>query len=359
MNARNSLRLRRGKACLAPTIFALIAILCGGVIAAKSRPDQALDSLHRGQGFLKLQANAQALAAFREAVRLDPKLAPAYDGLGIAYCRKGQVDPGRQALAQAQALDPKNPAYPFSLGICEDSRGPQGFPAALAAFEKAGALDPQNPGIQFQIGSELQKLHRHRDAVARFQRAIELDPKMFVAYNNLGVSLAVLGEFEQAVKLYQQAIKLHPELAGLSLYTNLGIAFLYQNNLPRAEAAFTMETAINPDHLDAHLNLGNIYAVQGRTDEALQEYRRVLAIAPQNRQARINLSIIYISQKKPADAQKLLLPLLHDFPNDPAAHFYLGKSYSLQGDHARANSEFSRAQSLGFQLQPAAPPPKP
>ena len=313
----------------------------------------------RGRAFLKLQDSAQALRAFQEAVRLDPKLAPAYDGLGISYCRIGRVDRGREALAHAQALDPKNPAYPFSLGICEDSAGPKGYEAALAAFQKAADLDPKNAGTQFEIGAALQKLNRHQAAVAYFQKAIELDPKMFVAYNNLGVSLAALGEFDQAVKLYQQAIKLHPELAGLSLYTNLGIAFLYRNNLPRAEAAFTLETAINPDHLEARLNLGNIYAIQGRTEEAIQEYQRVLAIDPKNRQARINLAIIYISQNQPLPAQKTLQQLLQDHPDDPAGHYYLGKTFSMLNDRPRANAEFQRAQSLGFNPQPAAPPAKP
>ncbi len=351
----------RGKACLAPTYWLalLLAVFSAGSSLAKSRPNQALDFLHRGQAFLKLQDNGQALAAFQEAVRLDPHLAPAYDGLGIASCRLGRLDQGRDALARAAALDPKNPGYPFSLGICEDARGPTGYEAALAAFQQAAALDPKNAGTQFQLGSELQKLNRHREAAARFQKAIELDPKMFVAYNNLGVSLAALGEYDEAVRLYQQAIKLHPELAGLSLYTNLGIAFLYQNNLPRAEAAFTLETAINPDHLEAHLNLGNIHAVQGRDQEAVSEYQRVLAIDPKNHQARLNLALVYISQNQPAEAQKILLQLLQDSPNDPAGHYYLGKTFSMLGDRRRANAEFQRAQSLGFKPLPAAPPSKP
>jgi superkiller protein 3 len=340
-------------------VIACMIVLVAADGFSKSRPEQAHEYLLRGQAFLKLQDNPQALAAFQEAVRLDPKLAPAYDGLGIAYCRAGRVDQGREALVRARALDPKNPGYPFSLGICEDSAGPKGYEAALAAFRKAEELDPKNAGVQFQVGSALQKLGRHQDAVAYFQKAIELDPQMSVAYNNLGVSLAALGEYEEAVKLYQQAIKLHPELAGLSLYTNLGIAFLYRNNLPRAEAAFTMETAINPDHLEARLNLGNIYAVQGRAEEAVKEYQRVLQIDPKNHQARLNLAIVFLNQNQPVPAQKTLLSLLQDYPNDPAGHYYLGKTFSLLGDRRQANAEFQRAQSLDFKPEPAAPPAKP
>jgi len=337
----------------------MLMMLAANVAGAKSRQEQqAEEYLHRGQAFLKLQDAAQALQAFQSAVRLDPELAPAYDGLGIAYCRLSQVDKGREALAKAETLDPRNPGYPFSLGICEDSRGPAGLPAALAAFDRAGQLDPKNAGIQFEIGSTLQKLGRHREAAAHFQKAIELDPKMFVAYNNLGVSLAALGEYDQAVRLYQQSIKLHPELAGLSFYSNLGIAFLYQNNLERAESAFTLETAINPEHREAHLNLGNIYAIQGRPEEAIREYQRVLSLDPRNRQARINLAIVYLSQQKPAAAQPLLLELLQDSPEDPAGHYYLGQTYSRLGDRQRASQEFQRAQKLGFNPQaPFAPPP--
>ena len=347
---------RTGSKLLALTV---ILALGTGSRGCPHRRERAEAELHRGQALLQLQDNTLARQAFQQAVRLDPDLAPAYDGLGISSCRLGQFPEARSAFSRAQALDPTNPGYPFSLGICETAQGAQGLSPALAAFERAGQLDPQNAGIQLQIGSTLQKLGRHREAVTYFQRAIELDPKLFVAYNNLGVSLSALGEFDRAVELYQQAIKLHPELAGLSLYSNLGVAFLYQNNLPRAESAFTLETAINPDHLPARLNLGNIYAVQGRFPEAVREYRRVLSLEPKNRQARINLAIVYISLNQLQPAQQTLLALLQDHPDDPAGHYYLGQTYSLLGDRTRANSEFQRAQSLGFKLKPAGPPAKP
>ena len=342
-------------------LLALIAILAlaAGSWGCPHRRERAEAEIHRGQALLKLQNNALALQAFQQAIKLDPDLAPADDGLGISFCRLGRLPEARSAFSRAKTLDPKNPGYPFSLGICEATQGASGQEAALDAFERAGRLDPKNAGIQLQIGSTLQTLGRHREAVAYFQRALELDPKLFAAYNNLGVSLSVLGEFDRAVELYQQAIKLHPELAGLSLYSNLGVAFLYQNNLPRAESAFTLETAINPDHLPARLNLGNIYAVQGRFPEAVREYRRVLSLEPKNRQARINLAIVYISLNQLQPAQQTLLALLQDHPDDPAGHYYLGQTYSLLGDHTRANAEFQRAQSLGFKLEPPSPPPKP
>jgi len=347
---------RAGSKLLALT---MVLALGAGLAGCPRRRERAEAELHRGQALLQLQDNTLARQAFQQAVRLDPDLAPAYDGLGISSCRLGRLEEARSAFSRAQALDPTNPGYPFSLGICETSQGAQGLSPALLAFERAGRLDPKNAGIQLEIGSTLQNLGRHREAIAYLQRAIELDPKLFAAYNNLGVSLSTLGEFDRAVELYQQAIKLHPELAGLSLYSNLGIAFLYQNNLPRAESAFTLETAINPDHLPAHLNLGNIYATQSRFPEAVREYQRVLSLEPQNRRARINLAIVYISEKEPAEAQKILLELLREFPDDPAGHFYLGQTYSLQGDRTRANSEFQRAQTLGFKLEPPSPTAKP
>jgi tetratricopeptide (TPR) repeat protein len=58
-----------------------------------------------------------AIAAYRKALEIDPKNAPAYYNLGVALGRKNQPDAAIAAFSKALEIDPKNaPAY-YNLGV--------------------------------------------------------------------------------------------------------------------------------------------------------------------------------------------------------------------------------------------------
>jgi tetratricopeptide (TPR) repeat protein len=332
-------------------LVTLVILCCAGREKAR---EKALEKVELGETLLKAGNYKQAEAYFREATELDPELPEAYQGLGIALCRSDQVEPGLDALNHALRLNPADSKTLMAKGICEEHQAEAGLEHAIASYRKALILDPANPVLRNQLGVAFQKLGDHRRAVQEFQNAIDMEPRLFVAYNNLGTSLAMLGEYDQAIRLYQEAIKRHPDLTGLYFYTNLGIAFLYKNNLERAESAFLMETALNPEHLEAHLNLGNIYTIKGYYDKAIIEYSRVLALNPEHRPALINLAIVYLVKEKPLEARKHLDLLLSLEPEHAAGHYYLGKSYSLLGDKEKALQEYEKALSLGFK-PPSSP----
>jgi tetratricopeptide (TPR) repeat protein len=337
-------RLYPGFAFLAATMI-ILASACPGRDKARK---EALEKVKLGETLLKVENFEQAEQYFRQAIDLEDGLVDAHRGLGIALCRSGRVEQGIKALERALELEPDDSKSLMARGICQEHQAEAGLAKAIASYTEAIELDPENPMLHNQLGVAFQKTGEHRKAVDQFQKALEIDPRLFVAYNNLGTSLVMLGEYDQAISLYQEGIKRHPDLTGLYFYTNLGIAFLYKNNLERAESAFLMETAINPEHLQAHLNLGNIYTVKGDYQKAVTEYSRVLALEPDSHSALINLAIVYLVMKKPGQAKKHLEHVLEVNPEDGPGHYYLGKAHSLLGNKEMARKEYERAISLGF-----------
>lgn len=61
----------------------------------------------------------EAMAAFREAVRLDPRLDRAWYGLGMALAALGRHREAVEPLEQAAALEPRNPYVWYALGMAQ------------------------------------------------------------------------------------------------------------------------------------------------------------------------------------------------------------------------------------------------
>ncbi|MDQ3229809.1 MAG: tetratricopeptide repeat protein, partial [Pseudomonadota bacterium] len=139
----------------------------------------------------------QALAAFQQAIALDPSCARAYAGTAYAY----------RALVITGDADPR-----------------ETFPLAKAAVGRALAIDPKlaeaysSQGfIRFWYDWDWQ------GAEASFQRAIALNPSLAEAYSAYAHLLSDTGRKDEAARLARQAIALDP----LSpIISTLGSGFL-------------------------------------------------------------------------------------------------------------------------------------
>src|SRR5437588_12796766 len=68
----------------------------------------AKDYQERGDAMLARGDVEQALAAFNEAIKRDPKLIAAYRGRALLHLRKGELDKALADLEEAIRVDPKN-----------------------------------------------------------------------------------------------------------------------------------------------------------------------------------------------------------------------------------------------------------
>jgi tetratricopeptide (TPR) repeat protein len=114
-----------------------------------------------------------AAVQFREAIRLDPKMARAYVMLGITLRRQN------------------------------DHKG------ALANFRKAVETDPSDPNAQYDLGMELKAEGDTPGAISAFRKAIELKPDFEKAHYSLGISLRSQGDTAAAHKELDELNQLH------------------------------------------------------------------------------------------------------------------------------------------------------
>jgi len=276
------------------TIAALIWRLLGAREWAKFADDaEARNWLEWG----KREAHAATSTEWANiagAMRRSGRPAPAAEALDQAfqmgesarawYERGALLDAGKGDAAEAEAayrraieLDPAD-AWPWnSLGFLLKNKL-QRFNEAEAAYRRAIELDPAFAWAWNNLGFLLaDQLKRFDEAEAAYRRTIELDPAFAWPWNNLGLLLAdQLKRFDEAEAAYRRAIELDP--ADAWPWNNLGVLLADPlNRFDEAEVAFRRAIDLDPatEVADwARMNLGQLLEQQNRPDEAIEVYAR-------------------------------------------------------------------------------------
>lgn len=174
---------------------------------------------------------AEAEAAFRRALAIDPHSAQACNNLGHHLLAEGRT-------SEAEAL-----------------------------FRHALRIRPHYARALLNLGCILgQRSADAQEAVAMLEEATRLEPDLFHAWNNLGTALTTLCQAEAAEAAYRHAMTLEPRNPAAPL--NLGALFFAAGRPAEAEAWFRQALALDPAMAEARINLCFALLAQGRLREA-------------------------------------------------------------------------------------------
>jgi tetratricopeptide (TPR) repeat protein len=154
---------------------------------------------------------AQAIGNYEHAVRLGPNAA-AYSNLGYAYYSVRRYDEAVAAFKQALAIDPKNVLYHRNLGDAYHRLG-QGE-AAQAAYRDAIALgerllqvNPRDVDMISLVAVCEAKVRRGPSAERHAAEAVALSPASRISLQRSAEVHALLGQADAAVKDLAAAIE--------------------------------------------------------------------------------------------------------------------------------------------------------
>jgi len=177
----------------------------------RSLSSQALLHLRQGQEFYDTGDLNEAIAEWRETVRLAPTNAKAHHLLGLALGDHGARDEAIGMLQVSLRLDPNNAMAHVHLARTLEANGDT--QEAVAAYRKALQLVPTSSYIHDRLGHIFAAQGQHRAAADEWQQAIALDPDYAYTHANLGEALESLGQKTQALAAYERAIALDPQAA--------------------------------------------------------------------------------------------------------------------------------------------------
>jgi serine/threonine-protein kinase len=202
--------------------------------------------------------------------------------LGRQFYNRSNADGFTRAVAayrQAIALDPNYAAAYAGLADAEDNLADwtgdaSGLERAESAAETAIALAPDEADGYSARGS--QRIYHTWDwagAQQDFTRALTLNPADSVLLRAYGIMLGYLGRLPEAIAAIKKSIAIDP-LSSRG-WEALGTFLLAQRDFPATREALRRALEIQPDDALSLNRLAVLQLLEGKTGDALSTYRQI------------------------------------------------------------------------------------
>ena len=272
--------------------------------ARRLAPREARFAYLHGLALGGLERLGDAVAAFQEAIRLEPKASAPYLALADAFTQMGRFDEAQNTLRKLLRLEPENI---------------QALTALSAVLMDAG--DPESAQVPLR-------------------RAISLarEPKAQAAlYNNLAVALGASGKHQEALDSLDAAQTLMPAMTNLD---NRRIDILHQmGRFEDCVALYEKLLAQDPADPALHRAYNSLLWRMGKRDDYLGSYDR----APQTRELMLEKAGALSLEKRGQEAHDIYAALVARDPGDSWSQAGLGASLLQMGRPKDALAAFEAA----------------
>jgi tetratricopeptide (TPR) repeat protein len=146
----------------------------------KRKPTDAAGLVEQGNAHFAQKQPVKAIAAYSEAIRLDPKFAEAYGRRAHAYEVRGENDKAIEDATDALQLDPKCWIACYSRGYAWCHKGE--YDKAIEDLTKAIELAPTSSRAYYGRGNAHGGKQDYDRAIKDYTKAIEISPNYAAAY---------------------------------------------------------------------------------------------------------------------------------------------------------------------------------
>lgn len=193
--------------------------------------------------YLKNRFYAEAVQTYQKAIAMDPDLAAAYNGLGMAYT------------------------------LLEK------YPEAVTAQQAALERHPDSATAYAGLGLIYFRQNAWEQALAHYQRAAALEPELLEAQRKIGIILLNQKRYAAAAEIYRNLVKLKSD--DPEVYHNLGLCYAHQARAADAPKALTLSAltafekaiALATDAPETPLFLTETYYLIGELQASLADLR--------------------------------------------------------------------------------------
>jgi predicted O-linked N-acetylglucosamine transferase (SPINDLY family) len=195
---------------------------------------------------------------------------------GLAFHRQGLLEKAKLAYQQAVKFNPRHAPALHTLGVLASQANDPA--SGLQLIARALSVEPLNPVFLTNASNALLSLKRYDEALALCEQALSIKPDHFSALRNQGVALAALLRYPDAIDCFDQALQINPEFG--EIYLLRASALCELKAYTEAVATADRLLALQPDFFDAHLSKANTLSAAMRYQHACDAFDAALAIQP-------------------------------------------------------------------------------
>jgi tetratricopeptide (TPR) repeat protein len=180
----------------------------------------------------------QAVARFRETLRLQPEFGPAHLLLGVSLLALGKSAEAARELKIAEKLMPAESQVHLQLARAYDELGDH-F-ASIDQYQQLTRVAPQDPEYVYLLARSWADLSR-----SSLKEIAKLDSNSVRLHQALSLELWNQGKYDQALSSFQKAADVDPKLPEIHLSRSL--IYLEQKKYDEALAEIERELSLVPD----------------------------------------------------------------------------------------------------------------
>jgi tetratricopeptide (TPR) repeat protein len=201
---------------------------------------------------------AIATKAYLEAIKNDPTLILAYQGLGVIEMENRQYKQAKEYLQQAIALDQTR------ISEQEGKKDAGYYP-----------LDKNSPVKSYTVSGVIEDIYSNFDlARIYYNLALDINPNSANILSNIGYSYYLTGNLKLAESYFRRAI--NADALFTRAWTNLGLVYVRKGQYNRAIKTFKQVMT----EFDAYNDLGYFVMLDGRLDEAEYFFKKAIDMSP-------------------------------------------------------------------------------
>ena len=195
--------------------------------------EQARIALANGQ-------SDRALQMLTESLRKNPEFADGYKMRGQAFMQKKQFADAEAAYRRALAMQPKDSSVSYQLGMALLAQGRTND--SLELFNRLAAENPRSYDAQMGVGAVAELQGNFQLAFDAFDRATNLAPRDSQAYSNLGLAALQLHKPDEAITAFSKCTQLEPNNPNFMM--SLAIAYKSKGMQKEAEQSYQHAVAL-------------------------------------------------------------------------------------------------------------------
>ncbi|OGS45523.1 MAG: hypothetical protein A2539_10175 [Elusimicrobia bacterium RIFOXYD2_FULL_34_15] len=287
----------------------------------KSLPVSAEAWYKKGEELYGSYDFANAVVAFDNAIKINPKFITAWESKGWALCKLKKNDEMIACFDKVSVLKKNNNEYKKTSAAIYDKKD---------YFTRATFYLYKN---------------RYKEAIIDFDTAIKLDNNYIKAYYYRGAAYSLNKDSFKAIADFNRVIEFYPENAGV--YFKRGDAYLQMKDYQNAVSDFNKCIEITPKFEKVHNSLGKVYYYQQKYDLAIKEYKRALKLNPDFAETHNNLGALLYDLKRYDEAKEEFREAIRINPDYSEAYFNRGNAYYGKRLYNLCISDWQKAADLG------------
>ncbi len=307
-------------------------------IAASPQEQALYDLLLQAKAAADKNDYATAAADYERYLAQKPGDAAAHFDLGYVYTAQKEKDKAIAEYRKAIALDPKMAQAYLNLGISlldDDAK------AAIAPLQKATELNYDYAQGHYLLGTAEERAGQSADAVKEYTIAVKLDPDDYPEHITLARAELAAGNSSAAEPEFREALKLKANDAESEL--GLAQSLIEQKKSTDAAAVLDDYLRANPGDAKARVMRASLLTDLGRNDDALAELDRAGKDATETLQTLKLRSVLYYREKDFEKAANALQKAAMMAPRDANIRARLGHALLETKNYAGAAQELNEA----------------